>query len=67
MHCGHAVIGDTRYGQNDINTAYKRLGLNRMYLHASVLSFEWRGETQEFSASVDDNWLQAVTALSREQ
>ena len=41
-HCsllGHAIIGDNRYGNNDINKLYKKNGLSRLFLHSSSISF----------------------------
>tara|TARA_B110000014_G_scaffold65414_1_gene44619 strand:+ start:2319 stop:3218 length:900 start_codon:yes stop_codon:yes gene_type:complete len=41
-HCsllGHAIIGDSRYGNNDINKLYKKNGLSRLFLHSSSVSF----------------------------
>jgi 23S rRNA pseudouridine955/2504/2580 synthase len=41
-HCsllGHAIIGDIRYGNKDINRLYKKNGLSRIFLHSSSISF----------------------------
>jgi len=62
-HSGHAVVGDNRYGDNRRNAHFKKLGLNRLFLHSSELSFDWRGERISVKASVDDYWTQALTAL----
>jgi len=62
-HCGHPVIGDTRYGDNARNTSFKRLGLNRLYLHSESLAFEWGGKSAEILAPVGDAWEQAVKIL----
>jgi 23S rRNA pseudouridine955/2504/2580 synthase len=37
---GHPVIGDKKYGDRKINNEFKKLGLNRMFLHASSLKFK---------------------------
>lgn len=63
-HCGHPVIGDTRYGGNEMNAQYKRRGLGRMYLHASSLAFDWQGQQCVFTAGVEKDWEQAVQELS---
>jgi len=34
-HAGHPVIGDNKYGDSKINQAMKKLGLKRLFLHAS--------------------------------
>ncbi|MGR9100088.1 MAG: 23S rRNA pseudouridine(955/2504/2580) synthase RluC [Gammaproteobacteria bacterium] len=36
---GHPIIGDSRYGHDEINLDFKRLGMNRLFLHAYRLSF----------------------------
>lgn len=41
QHAGHPVAGDPKYGDETFNAALRALGLNRMFLHASSLSFVW--------------------------
>jgi 23S rRNA pseudouridine955/2504/2580 synthase len=48
QHAGHAVAGDEKYGDPAFNAALRELGLRRMFLHASSLSFAWP-EGGEFS------------------
>ena len=36
---GHPIIGDDRYGDDDINRIFKKKGFNRLFLHAQSLSF----------------------------
>lgn len=38
-HAGHPVAGDTKYGNAPFNADMRALGLRRMFLHASSLSF----------------------------
>ena len=40
-HAGHPVAGDEKYGDEPFNEAMKALGLNRMFLHAHSVSFDW--------------------------
>jgi 23S rRNA pseudouridine955/2504/2580 synthase len=40
-HAGHPVAGDEKYGDEEFNGAMKELGLNRMFLHAHSISFDW--------------------------
>jgi 23S rRNA pseudouridine955/2504/2580 synthase len=40
-HAGHPVAGDEKYGNEEFNTEMRALGLTRMFLHASSVSFEW--------------------------
>jgi 23S rRNA pseudouridine955/2504/2580 synthase len=49
-YAGHPVAGDEKYGDAEFNARLRELGLNRMFLHAHSMSFEWpQGGT--FSAS----------------
>jgi 23S rRNA pseudouridine955/2504/2580 synthase len=38
---GHPVAGDEKYGDRDGNARFRTLGLRRMFLHASSVSFRW--------------------------
>jgi 23S rRNA pseudouridine955/2504/2580 synthase len=40
-HAGHPVAGDAKYGDREFNRELRALGLTRMFLHASSLSFSW--------------------------
>jgi 23S rRNA pseudouridine955/2504/2580 synthase len=40
-HAGHPVAGDDKYGEAAFNDALRALGLTRMFLHASSVSFQW--------------------------
>jgi 23S rRNA pseudouridine955/2504/2580 synthase len=62
-HSGHAVVGDNRYGDNRRNAHFKKLGLNRLFLHSNQLSFDWRGERVQVAAPVSNGWTQALNAL----
>jgi 23S rRNA pseudouridine955/2504/2580 synthase len=41
QHAGHPVAGDEKYGDEEFNADLKAFGLNRMFLHAHSVSFEW--------------------------
>jgi 23S rRNA pseudouridine955/2504/2580 synthase len=41
LHAGHPVAGDEKYGDEEFNVEMKAFGLNRMFLHAHSVSFEW--------------------------
>lgn len=62
-HTGHAVVGDTRYGDNSANTRFRQKGLARLYLHSSELSFEWQGEQISVEAPVDSAWETSLSTL----
>lgn len=49
-YAGHPVAGDRKYGDAACNAALRELGLNRMFLHAHSISFEWP-DGATFSAS----------------
>jgi 23S rRNA pseudouridine955/2504/2580 synthase len=40
-HAGHPVAGDEKYGDEEFNAQMKTFGLDRMFLHAQSVSFEW--------------------------
>ncbi len=64
-HVGHPVAGDERYGDKDFNDYAKSFGLQRMFLHAHSLSFEWpeTGEPFDVSAPLPDDLKRVLTAL----
>ena len=37
---GHAIVGDDRYGSDEINKLFKNKGYKRMFLHAETLKFK---------------------------
>ncbi len=49
-HAGHPIAGDEKYGDEAFNLRMRSLGLERMFLHAHTVSFEWP-EAGPFSAS----------------
>ena len=64
-HAGHPVAGDERYGDKDCNDYMKSFGLQRMFLHAHSLSFDWpeSGEPFSVSAPLPDDLKAVLTAL----
>jgi 23S rRNA pseudouridine955/2504/2580 synthase len=60
-YAGHPVAGDEKYGQRAANESLRKLGLERMFLHAQTVSFVWPETGREFTASVPlDDELKAV-------
>lgn len=60
-YAGHPVAGDDKYGNRELNAALRKLGLNRMFLHAHTVSFTWPETGREFTVSVPlDDDLKAV-------
>ncbi|MDH5518607.1 MAG: RluA family pseudouridine synthase [Gammaproteobacteria bacterium] len=43
---GHPVAGDEKYGDKEFNQQMKKIGLNRMFLHARYLKFDLNGPIQ---------------------
>jgi 23S rRNA pseudouridine955/2504/2580 synthase len=50
-HMGHAVVGDDRYGDHDVNNQFKKRGLKRIFLHAHAVEFIWPDSDEEFMIS----------------
>lgn len=53
---GHPILGDTKYGNKAMNSAFKKLGLKRMFLHASSISLKHpvTGEKININAPLDE-------------
>jgi len=51
QHAGHPVAGDEKYGDEAFNEEMRPLGLTRMFLHASSVSFEWPNGGGQFSVN----------------
>jgi len=41
QHAGHPVAGDEKYGAEAFNEELRSVGLRRMFLHSSSVSFQW--------------------------
>ena len=50
-YAGHPVAGDPKYGDQEFNEQMREFGLERMFLHASSLSFTWPDRGTEFSVN----------------
>lgn len=57
---GYPIIGDTKYGNNRSNARFKKMGLNRMYLHARQLVIK---DELQVSCQVGDDWEVAKRKL----
>lgn len=61
LHSGHPVAGDQKYGDRDFNQEMRGLGLERMFLHATAISFTWPETERQVDLSVPlDVELKAV-------
>jgi 23S rRNA pseudouridine955/2504/2580 synthase len=45
---GHPLLGDDKYGDHERNAELKRHGLQRTFLHAQSVAFEWPGSGVPF-------------------
>jgi len=64
-YAGHPVAGDPKYGDFEFNKVMREYGLDRMFLHASSLSFVWPDRGTEFSvnAPLPPELAQVIDAL----
>lgn len=51
-HAGHPVAGDDKYGDREYNEAMREYGLERIFLHAQTLTFEWPGSHKNYAFSL---------------
>lgn len=63
-HVGHPLAGDPKYGDREMNKRYREMGLNRMFLHASMMSFDLDGRAYSFSAPLPDSLKEFLDTLS---
>ncbi|MFK7860563.1 MAG: RluA family pseudouridine synthase [Granulosicoccus sp.] len=62
-HIGHAVVGDDRYGDNRLNSRFRKQGLSRLYLHSKSLGFDWQGERVDVAAPTGSQWDESLKSL----
>lgn len=58
VHCqaaGHPIIGDDKYGRDEVNEQFRRQGVQRLFLHAHSLNFELDGEQISVGAELSDD------------
>ena len=65
-HIGHPLAGDTKYGDKDANRRFREHGLQRLFLHASHMSFELDGRSYGFSAPLPEDLKQFLDTLASE-
>lgn len=63
LHAGHPIVGDTRYGDNAVNARFRRVGLARLFLHSSSLSFDWQGQHFTVVAPTGEEWERSLAGL----
>ncbi len=64
---GHPVAGDEKYGDRECNARLRSLGLRRMFLHASSVTFRWPEDGRRFriEAPLPDDLQALLARLSR--
>ena len=58
VHCqaaGHPIVGDDKYGRDEVNEHFRQMGVTRLFLHARSLAFELDGRRVEVEAELADD------------
>ncbi len=64
LYAGHAIAGDTKYGDEDFSSEIRELGGKRLFLHASDLKFTLPdGEVLAVHADPDEQWKGVIEQL----
>lgn len=61
---GHAIVGDTRYGDRDINRGYATLGIDRLCLHAASIRIPLNGGSIDVEAPLPLEMRRACDTLA---
>lgn len=62
---GHPLLGDGRYGDFALNRELKkRFGLDRLFLHATLLAFPWKGKTIENRCALPPELRKVVDSIA---
>ncbi|HAQ72562.1 MAG TPA: 23S rRNA pseudouridine(955/2504/2580) synthase, partial [Pseudomonas sp.] len=63
-HAGHAIAGDSKYGDEDFSREIRELGGKRLFLHAYGLKVPLPdGGELNLEAPVDEVWSQTLGKL----
>jgi 23S rRNA pseudouridine955/2504/2580 synthase len=64
-HAGHPVVGDAKYGNEELDERFFRRGLRRMFLHAHSIGFDWpQGGTFSVNAPLPVDLAQMIDRLT---
>ena len=64
-HIGCPIVGDDRYGKEDVNRKFSQHGFKRLFLHASSLRFKHPeiGKEMTFQAPLDNQLVELLDKL----
>lgn len=63
---GHPLLGDTRYGDFELNRKFKKeFGLKRLFLHSTRLEFDWQGKRIIVDSALPKELRDVVKALKK--
>ena len=64
LYAGHAIAGDTKYGDEEFSKEIREMGGKRLFLHASDLKFTLPdGEVLAVHAEPDEQWQGVIEQL----
>ena len=65
-YMGHPVIGDKKYGNRELNSEFRKLGLKRIFLHAKSLKFisPATDKLVSIDAPMDQQLIELINKLS---
>lgn len=64
LYAGHAIAGDTKYGDEEFSKEIREMGGKRLFLHASDLKFTLPdGEVLAVHAEPDEQWQKVIEQL----
>lgn len=66
QHAGHPLLGDAKYGNEQANSAFKQLGLTRLFLHAASLTVPMHDNRPplQISAPLSEDLQQLLDTLT---
>ena len=65
LDLGTPILGDDKYGDKLENRRFKKLGLQRMFLHAYQIEFTLDGEPMTFRAPLEEGLQNVLDELEK--
>lgn len=62
---GHPILGDEKYADERCVELAEEIGLNRLFLHAEKLGFQWQGKLVEVTAPLPKALLAAISQCQK--